>query len=61
VEKVRREVARHAEFAAISERIAAVNEKICEVRPVAGLAAPSVPESGKGGSSMRSRGRRPPR
>ena len=61
VEKVRREVARHAEFAAISERIAAVNEKICEVRPVAGLAAPSVPEGGKGGSSMRSRGRRPPR
>jgi hypothetical protein len=61
VEKVRREVARHAEFAAISERIAEVNEKICEVRPVAGRAAPSVPEGEKGGSAMRSRGRRPPR
>src|SRR5208282_367626 len=61
VAKVRREVARHAEFAAISERIAEVNEKICEVRPVAGLVAPSVPEGEKGGSSMRSRGRRPPR
>ena len=61
VEKVRREVARHAEFTSISERIAEVNEKICEVRPVTGLAAPSVPEGEKGGSSMRSRGRRPPR
>ncbi len=47
VTRVRREVARHAEFAAISEQIAEVNEKICEVRPVAGLAAPSVPEGEK--------------
>jgi len=61
VAKVRREVARHGEFAAISERIAEVNEKICEVRPAAGLAAPSVPGGEKGGSSRRSRGRRPPR
>jgi hypothetical protein len=61
VEKVRREVARHGEFAAISERIAEVNEKICEVRPAAGTDAPSVPGSEKGGSSRRSRGRRPPR
>src|SRR5580700_8808837 len=60
VEKVRREVARHAEFAAISERIAEVSEKICESRP-AGAGAPSVPEGEKGGSSRRSRGRRPPR
>ena len=30
VAKVRREVARHAEFAATVERIAEVNEKICE-------------------------------
>jgi uncharacterized protein DUF6788 len=61
VEKVRREVGRHAEFAAISEQIAEVNEKICEARPVAGPDAPCVPEGEKGGSSRRSRGRRPPR
>jgi hypothetical protein len=61
VEKVRREVARHAEFAAISGRIAEVNEKICEARPVAAGDAPSVPEGEKGGSSARSRGRKAPR
>jgi len=61
VEKVRREVTRHAEFTAISEQIAEVNEKICETRPVAGIDAPSVPEGEKGGSSRRSRGRKPPR
>ena len=59
VDRVRREVARHAEFAAISERIAEVSEKICESRP-AGAGALSVPEGEKGGSSRRSRGRRPP-
>jgi hypothetical protein len=61
VEKVRREVARHAEFAAISERIAEVSEAICEARPVAGTDAPSAPEGGKRGSSRRSRRRGPPR
>jgi hypothetical protein len=61
VAKVRREVARHAAFAAISEQIAQVSEKICEARPAAGRDAPPVPESGKGGSATRSRGRRPPR
>ena len=61
VEKVRREVARHAEFMAISEQIAEVNEKICEARPVAGTDARSAPESEKGGSSRRSPGRSPPR
>ena len=61
VDKVRAEVARHGEFAAISERIAEVNEKICEARPAAGTDAPSVPEGEKGGSGRRSRGRRPPR
>ena len=50
VEKVRREVARHAEFTAISEQIIEVNEKICEARPVAGTDAPSAPEGEKGGS-----------
>lgn len=61
VEKVRRELARHGEFTAISERIAAVNEKICEARPVAGADGPPVPGDQKGGSSRRSRGRKPPR
>jgi hypothetical protein len=61
VEKVRREVTRHAEFAAISEQIAEVNEKICEARPVAGPGAPPVPTGEKGGSGRRSRGRKPPR
>lgn len=61
VEKARREIARHAEFAAAVEQISEVNERICEVRPVAGTDAPSVPEGEKGGSSKRSRGRNPPR
>jgi hypothetical protein len=61
VEKVRREVARHGEFAATVEQIAEVSEKICEARPVNGTDAPSVPEGGKGGSARRSRGRKPPR
>lgn len=59
VEKVRREVARHGEFQAISERIAEVNERICEARPAAGADAPSAPDGEKGGSAGPSRGRRP--
>ncbi len=61
VEKVRREVGRHAEFASVSERIAEMNEKICEARPAAGTDASPAPEYGKGGSATRSRRRRPPR
>jgi hypothetical protein len=61
VDKVRREVARHAEFAAICEQIAEVNEKICETRPAAGRAAPSGLEGEKRGSATRSRRRKPPR
>ena len=61
VEKVRREVARHAEFTATVEQIAEVNEKICEARPIAGTDAPPVPEGEKGGFSRRSRRRSPPR
>ncbi len=61
VGKVRREIARHAEFAALSEQIVEVNERICEARPAAGLDAPPVPEGEKGGSSGRSRRRSPPR
>jgi hypothetical protein len=61
VEKVRREVARHAEFASISEQIAEVNEKICEARPVAAADSPSATEGEKGGSPARSQERGPPR
>jgi hypothetical protein len=61
VEKVRREVARHAEFAAAAKQVIEVNEKICEARPAAGTDAPSAPEGEKGGSSARSRRRDPPR
>ena len=48
----RREVARHADFAAISEQIAEVNEKICEARPAA-ADAPSVPEGEKDSRSRK--------
>ena len=60
VEKVRREIARHAEFTAAVEQIVEVNERICETRPVAGRQAPPVPEGEKRGSSPRSRKRSPP-
>jgi predicted NodU family carbamoyl transferase len=36
LEKVRREVARHAEFTSAIEQVIEVNEKICEARPTAG-------------------------
>ena len=64
VEKVRLEIARHAEFATTVEQIIEVNEKICEARPAAGSAAsedPSGTEGQKGGSGTRSRRRSPPR
>jgi hypothetical protein len=61
VEKVRREVARHAEFATAVEQVIEVNERICEARPAAGTDAPSAPEGEKGGSGTRSRRRSPPR
>jgi hypothetical protein len=64
VGKVRREIARHAEFTATVEQIVEVNEEICEARPVAGGAAgrdPSGAGGEKGGSGRRSRRRRPPR
>ena len=59
VEKVRAELARHAEFTEISRQIAEVNERICEARPVAGTRSPSVPEGEKGGSLRPSRRRGP--
>jgi len=61
VEKVRREVGRHGEFAAICEQVAEVNEQICEARPASGTGSPSGPEGEKRGSARRSRGRKPPR
>ncbi len=61
VDKVRREVARHAEFTAAVEQVIEVNEKICEARPAAGTGAPPAPEGEKGGSSRRSPRRRLPR
>jgi len=61
VEKVRREIARHAQFAETVEQIAEVSEKICEARPAAGTDAPLVPEGEKRGSPPRSRRRSPPR
>jgi hypothetical protein len=61
VEEVRRELERYAEFAALSEQIVEVNERICEApaRPVPD--APSVPEGEKRGFAPRSPRRRPPR
>jgi hypothetical protein len=61
VEKVRRELARHAEFASLADQVVEVNEKICEARPAAGTAAPSAPEGEKKGSGTRSRRRNQPR
>jgi hypothetical protein len=64
VEKVRGEIARHAEFTATVEQIVEVNEEICEARPAAGGAAGEDPSSAggeKGGSGRRSRRRRPRR
>ena len=50
VEKVRREIARHAEFTAAVEQIIAVNEAICEARPRGSApAAPLRDGRGKGG------------
>ena len=60
VEKVRREIARHAEFTATVGQIVEVSEKICEARPAAGADAPLLPEVGKGGSWPRSRKGSPP-
>lgn len=62
VEKVRAELARHAEFTEISRRIVEVNERICEARPLSGPQPSSVPEDGeKRGSAPLSRRRGRPR
>jgi hypothetical protein len=61
VDKVRREIARHAEFASAVEQIIEVNEQICEARPAAGPDALPGPGGEKGGSAPHSRRKRPPR
>lgn len=63
VDKVRRELANYAEFAAVSEQIVEVNEAICEARPPDRSAqqTPSVTEDEKGGSSSSSGSSSPPR
>lgn len=63
VVKVRAELARYQEFAALSEQIVEVNEAICEARPAAPAAAGQSlgTEGQKGGSVGRSRRKRPPR
>lgn len=65
LDKVRAELANYREFTALSEQIVAVNEAVCEARPVP--AAGQAPEPGgqkKGftaSSPKRSRRRQPPR
>jgi hypothetical protein len=63
VEKVRAELARYQEFAALSEQIVEVSEAICEARPAALAASgPALEAPGqKGGSAGRSRAKQPPR
>jgi hypothetical protein len=66
VDKVRRELARYREFAALAEQIVAVNEAICEARPAAtwAIGGPSghqEAEAEKGGSGRGPRRRPPPR
>jgi hypothetical protein len=63
VEKVRAELARYQEFAALSEQIVEVSEAICEARPAEPAPGGRVPatQGQKGGSVRRSRRKRPPR
>ena len=63
VEKVRAELARYQEFAALSEQIAEVNEAICEARPavVAASGRDLGTQGEKGGFGRRSRRKQPPR
>ena len=64
VEKVRAELARYQEFAALTGQIVEVNEAICDARPALPqqprTAAPD-PEGQKRGSARRSRQKPPPR
>ena len=64
VEKVRREIARHAEFTSAVERIIEVNEAICEARPaeggtagedLSGTTGKGAPGRARGGEVRRAR------
>jgi hypothetical protein len=61
VGKVRGELDRYQEFAALSEQIVEVNEAICEARPAPATGQAPPPEGQKGGSARRSPRRPPPR
>ena len=63
VNKVRAELANYKEFTALAEQIVAVNEAICEARPVTSAPpfSPAGPSGELGGSARRSRRRSPPR
>jgi len=64
LDKVRAELANYREFAALSEQIVALNEAICEARPVPAASQAPEPEGQKGfaaGSPQRPRRRQPPR
>ena len=61
VEKVRGELGRYQEFAALSEQIVEVSEAICEARPAAAAASGQALEAeGQTGGSVRRSRRRPP-
>ena len=63
VDKVRAELAAYKEFTALAGQIVAVNEAICEARPVTSAApvSPAGPAGERGGSARRSPRRSPPR
>lgn len=55
VEKARRELERYAEFAALSEQIVEVNERICEARPARPVPDAPPPRRVKKGAPHRAR------
>jgi hypothetical protein len=63
LDKVRSELAAYRQFTTLAEQIVAVNEAICEARPVPPPAGQSLagPAGEKGGSARRSPGRSSPR
>ncbi|HEV3290067.1 MAG TPA: DUF6788 family protein [Streptosporangiaceae bacterium] len=63
LDKVRAELAAYQQFAALSEQVVAVNEAICDARPVTPSAGqpPAGPAGEKGGSARRSPRRLRPR
>jgi len=60
LDKVRAELAAYQQFAALSEQVVAVNEAICEARPVTPSAGePQARPAGERGGSARRSPRRP--